>query len=198
MKLHRKKILTASILASLCFTNYVYAQAVTEVTTPDGPQAQDPGGANAAKRTDTQEMEPIIVYGIRESLKKSLDTKRIADSHVEVITAEDIGKMPDKNVADSLQRIPGVTTSSAGANEGGFDENDRVSMRGTNPGLTQTLINGHTVSSGDWFVLIDATDVGALPAAMLRFSGNTAVKPPIISSGTYRLMWDLAKSDIGG
>ena len=52
--------------------------------------------------------------------------------------------------------------------------------------------------AGDWFVLIDATDVGALPAAMLRFSGNTAVKPLIISSGTYRLMWDLAKSDIGG
>ena len=52
--------------------------------------------------------------------------------------------------------------------------------------------------AGDWFVLIDATDVGALPAAMPRFSGNTAVKPLIISSGTYRLMWDLAKSDIGG
>ena len=159
---YRKKILTASILASLCFTNYVYAQAVTQVTTPDGPQAQNPGGTDAAKRKadDTQEMEPIIVYGIRESLKKSIDTKRVADSHVEVITAEDIGKMPDKNIADSLSRIPGVTTSAASANEGGFDENDRVSMRGTNPSLTQTLINGHTVSSGDWFVLNQTGLVG--------------------------------------
>ena len=52
--------------------------------------------------------------------------------------------------------------------------------------------------AGDWFVLIDATDVGAVPAAMLRFSGNVALKPLIISSGIYRLMWDLAKSDIGG
>ena len=52
--------------------------------------------------------------------------------------------------------------------------------------------------AGDWFVLIDATDVGALPAAMLRFSGNIALKPLTISSGVYRLMWDLAKSDIGG
>jgi hypothetical protein len=51
--------------------------------------------------------------------------------------------------------------------------------------------------AGDWFVLIDATDVGAVPAAMLRFSGNIALKPLIISSGIYRLMWDLAKSDIG-
>ena len=51
--------------------------------------------------------------------------------------------------------------------------------------------------AGDWFVLIDATDVGALPAAMLRFGGNIALKPLTISSGIYRLMWDLAKSDIG-
>jgi hypothetical protein len=51
--------------------------------------------------------------------------------------------------------------------------------------------------AGDWFVLIDATDVGALPAAMLRFSGNIALKPLTISSGIYRLMWDLAKGDIG-
>jgi hypothetical protein len=51
--------------------------------------------------------------------------------------------------------------------------------------------------AGDWFVLIDATDVGAVPAAMLRFGGNIAFKPLIISSGIYRLMWDLAKSDIG-
>ena len=51
--------------------------------------------------------------------------------------------------------------------------------------------------AGDWFVLIDATDVGAVPSAMSRFSGNAALKPLIVSSGIYRLMWDLAKSDIG-
>ena len=50
--------------------------------------------------------------------------------------------------------------------------------------------------AGDWFVLIDATDIGAVPAAMLRFNGNIALNPLTISSGVYRLMWDLAKSDI--
>ena len=44
-------------------------------------------------------------------MEKSLDAKRAADSVVEVITAEDIGKMPDKNIADSLARVPGVTTA---------------------------------------------------------------------------------------
>ncbi len=52
--------------------------------------------------------------------------------------------------------------------------------------------------AGDWFVLIDASDIGAVPAAMQRFSDNMALKPLTISSGIYRLMWDLAKSDIGG
>ena len=125
---YRRKILSASILASLCLASSAYAQTAPAVATPDGPDAQDTGaaGANRAKPGEATQMEPIIVTGIRESLKKSLDTKRIADSHVEVITAEDIGKMPDKNVADSLMRIPGVNTSSASANEGGFDENDRI------------------------------------------------------------------------
>jgi len=105
-------------------------------------------------------LEEVEVTGIRVSIEKSLEAKREATSVVEVITAEEIGKMPDKNVADSLARVTGVTISSASANEGGFDENDRVSMRGTNPSLTQTLLNGHNVASGDWFVLNQVQQVG--------------------------------------
>jgi iron complex outermembrane recepter protein len=119
-----------------------------------------PAYSQAATTSGSSEIEEVVVTGIRESLEKSLEVKREAASHVDVITAEDIGKMPDKNVADSLMRVPGVTTSSASATEGGFDENDRVSMRGTNPSLTQTLINGHAVSSGDWFVLNQTGTVG--------------------------------------
>jgi len=52
--------------------------------------------------------------------------------------------------------------------------------------------------AGDWFVLIDGTDVGPVSAVMPRFSGNAGLKPLIVSSGVYRLMWDLGKSDIGG
>lgn len=100
-----------------------------------------------------EEPQQIVVTGVRAAMQQSLNQKRNAEAHIEVITAEDIGKMPDKNVADSLQRVSGVTTSSASGNEGGFDENDRVSMRGTNPSLTQTLINGHNMAAGDWFVL---------------------------------------------
>ncbi len=112
--------------------------------------------AIAQQATDAMPTTTIEVTGIRASLQQSLSQKRNAESHIDVITAEDIGKMPDKNVADSLARLPGVTISSASGNEGGFDENDRVSMRGTNPSLTQTLINGHNMAAGDWFVLNQA------------------------------------------
>jgi len=117
-------------------------------------------GLASAQGADADEIEEVVVVGIRGSLQRSLDAKRMSESHVEVITAEDIGKMPDKNIADSLQRVPGVTTSAASANEGAFDENDRVSMRGTSPSFTQTLINGHNIASGDWFVLNQTGTVG--------------------------------------
>jgi iron complex outermembrane receptor protein len=116
--------------------------------------------AFAADTSDTSGLDEIVVTGIRKSVEASIDDKRAAVGFTEVVTADDIGKMPDKNVADSIARLPGVTTSAAGANEGGFDENDRVSMRGTNPSLTQTLINGHNVAAGDWFVLDQVQTVG--------------------------------------
>ncbi len=116
--------------------------------------------AHAQQPPRAEVQETVTVTGIRASLEKSLETKRASDSVTEVITSEDIGKMPDKNVADAVQRVPGVTISSQSGGSGGFDENDRVSMRGTNPSLTQTLINGHPVASGDWFVLDQVGLVG--------------------------------------
>src|SRR5215469_14899130 len=121
-------------------------------------QAQQASGDQTA--TKPNELQEVVVTGIRASLQESLSIKKASTNVVDVVTAEDIGKMPDKNVADSLSRVPGVTVSSAGANEGGFDENDRVSLRGTGPSLTQTLIDGHNVASGDWFVLNQTGTVG--------------------------------------
>ena len=146
--MYRRSALSAAIVACLGLAAQAHAQDTTTASPATGTSS------------DASELDTIVVTGIRGSVEKSLDLKREAKSHVEVVTAEDIGKMPDKNVADSLQRLPGVTISSAGATEGGFDENDRVSMRGTNPSLTMTSINGHPVSSGDWFVLNQSDNAG--------------------------------------
>ena len=80
-----------------------------------------------------QPVQEITVTGIRASRQQSLSKKRDADSVMDVVSAEDIGKLPDKNVADAVQRVPGVNISSGSGGEGGFSENDRVSIRGTNP-----------------------------------------------------------------
>ena len=122
--------------------------------------AQTATAASAASGPEVEEVDEVIVTGIRASLQQSLDVKRSADARLEVVTAEDVGKLPAHNVADALRGLPGVNISSSSADEGGFDESDRVSLRGTSPSLTQTLINGHSVGSADWFVLSQGNNVG--------------------------------------
>jgi iron complex outermembrane receptor protein len=136
------------------------------------------GTAHAQDQTPAEQkakdLDTVVVTGIRGAQEKSLDTKRDANARIEVVTAEDVGKLPAHNVADTLQRLPGVNISSSSADEGGFDEADRVSLRGTSPSLTQTLINGHTVGSADWFVLSQGSTVGRsvsytlLPSELVR------------------------------
>jgi hypothetical protein len=70
----------------------------------------------------------------------------------------------------------------------------------SDPALSRPITDDPPVSdpgSGDWFVLIDGTDVKAVSAALAaRLGNNAAVKPAVVSTGVYNLMWDLAKSDI--
>jgi iron complex outermembrane receptor protein len=110
--------------------------------------AQAASGTQAAADSTT-----VVVTGIRKSLQSSLKQKRTADRVEEVITAEDVGKFPDKNVADSLSRATGVNVVTGSAGAGGFGENERISIRGTDPNLNLTLMDGHNMATGDWFVL---------------------------------------------
>lgn len=153
---HRRTLLAASIVASLCLAGTLHAQDTTQTTT----QSAQGGRSTQADKAKAKELATVTVTGIRESVEKALDIKRDANSNMEVVTAEDVGKLPAHNVADTLQRLPGVNISSSSADEGGFDEADRVSLRGTSPSLTQTLINGHGVGSADWFVLSQGNNVG--------------------------------------
>lgn len=144
-------ICTASVLA-LSMAGSAFAQtapvtATTDAATGDGQTT-----------TDNQN-DDIIVSGIRSSIAASLTTKRNNDIISEVVTAQDIGKFPDKNVADSLGRLTGVNVVTGSANAGGFGENQSVSIRGTDPTLNLTLLDGHSVATGDWFVL-DQTSGG--------------------------------------
>jgi iron complex outermembrane receptor protein len=113
------------------------------------------------------QIQTVEVTGIRASLAKSLAVKRDAAANVEVITAEDVGKMPDKNLADSLQRLSGVAVRTD------YDEAEKVSMRGTNPDMSLIIFNGHSVSSADWYVSDQAsssrsTSLSLMPSHVLQ------------------------------
>jgi iron complex outermembrane receptor protein len=140
-------------MARQMHTKTAIAAAVTILTMGTALQARA-GQANTQQANAAETVQQtVIVTGVRAALEQSLRQKRDADAVVDVVTAEDIGKMPDKNVADAIQRLPGVNTQSSAGGEGGFGENDRVSLRGTSPSLQQTLFNGHAISTGDWFLL---------------------------------------------
>ncbi len=144
---YRKTLLAASIVAGLCLTGAINAQDSNSTTDSTAKPNQPLKAADQPKPLGT-----IVVTGIRNSEQLSLDTKKEAVSHIEVDSAEDIGTLADKNVADTIAQLPGVNISDAAGAEGGFDEADRASIRGSAPSLTLTTLNGHTVASGDWFI----------------------------------------------
>ncbi|WP_126941914.1 TonB-dependent receptor [Xanthomonas sp. BRIP62409] len=106
--------------------------------------AQDTTQAPAEPAVD---LDTVTVTGYRASVEKALDIKRGEVGVVDAIVAEDIGKFPDLNLAESLQRIPGVViTREAG-------EGRAISVRGLGPEFTRVRINGMealtTVGAGD-------------------------------------------------
>lgn len=78
----------------------------------------------AQESADDEGIDEIIVTGIRASLQDAINKKRNAEDIRDVINAEDIGKLPDQNVADALQRITGVQIGRS------FGEGNEVSVRG--------------------------------------------------------------------
>jgi iron complex outermembrane receptor protein len=106
--------------------------------------AQDQAASSTAASSDE---ETIVVTGIRGSVIASIEDKRESDVIADFLTAEDIGQFPDRNVAEALQRVPGIVINRE------FGEGERVSLRGTAPNLTRTLVNGHAIATADWFVL---------------------------------------------
>jgi iron complex outermembrane recepter protein len=87
------------------------------------------------------EAEEIIVTGIRASLQASQALKRNADTIVDAISAEDVGKFPDANIAESLQRITGVSIDRNGG-DGQF-----ITVRGLGPEFNNVLVNGRTMAT---------------------------------------------------
>ncbi|WP_269716775.1 TonB-dependent receptor [Caulobacter sp. NIBR2454] len=104
-----------------------------------GPAIAAEAVAADAPADDAAQIEELVVTGFRSSLQHARDIKRQAVGSQDVIVSEDIAAFPDLNLAESLQRIPGVTIS-RDAGEG-----RQIALRGLGPDFTRTQLNGMEV-----------------------------------------------------
>src|SRR5277367_3743569 len=111
-----------------------------------------PGTASADTAADnSDQLTEIVVTGLRASLQKSLDIKKESDGIVDAISAEDIGKFPDSNLAAAMERVPGVTvtrgattlTGTGGTSTTG--DPTQITVRGFGPQFNETLFDGRQV-----------------------------------------------------
>ena len=101
-------------------------------------------GVAFAQTTETEDLQEVVVSGIRYGIESSIAVKKEATSIVESVTAEDIGKLPDTSIAESIARLPGL----AGQRVNGRTQ--VISIRGLGPRYGATLLNGREmVSTGD-------------------------------------------------
>lgn len=113
------------------------AQQSPSVQTPDSDEQPESTASSSGEQLSSESLETIVVTGsFRDSLEKAIDIKRATVGQTDTILAEDIGKFPDLNLAESLQRIPGVSI----ARDAG--EGRQISVRGLGPDFTRVRING--------------------------------------------------------
>lgn len=99
--------------------------------------------APAATNAPAQALDTVVVSGIRASVRKALDTKEASNSMIEVIASEDIGKLPDTTIAESLARLPGL---SAGIDRGNASQ---IVARGLGPRFVGATLNGREFASSE-------------------------------------------------
>jgi len=90
-----------------------------------------------------QASQEVVVTGIRRAVESAIAAKKEADSIVETVTSEDLGKLPDPSIAESMSRLPGV----AAQRNKGTGKAESISVRGMSPDFNGGLLNGREVAS---------------------------------------------------
>jgi iron complex outermembrane receptor protein len=100
--------------------------------------------AQAAPEAGAQNLDTVVVTGIRKGIEDAISIKKSSDNIVEAISAEDIGKLPDASIADSISRLPGVAVQHTNGRA------RQISIRGMSPDFSTSLLNGREqASTGD-------------------------------------------------
>jgi TonB-dependent receptor len=144
-----RKILLASATSvlALAASSPAHAQNNAAQPAPDAVIAAAAAAQPAASTTqapdDPNAAQQIVITGIRGSLQRNLNAKRAAPGVVDVISAEDLGKFPDTNVASALQRLPGISIQRSGAR----GEANGITVRGFGGDFNDTLYDGRHIST---------------------------------------------------
>lgn len=150
----RARLLTGAAIGAVGLLAFASGAAAQ-----DAPAQPDPDEAT--------EIDEVIVTGIRASIQNSIAAKARNTSIVEVISAEDIGKLPDVSIAESLARLPGLTAQRLDG------RSQAISIRGLGPDFTTALLNGREqVTTGD----NRGVEFDQYPSELL--SGVTVYKTP--------------------
>ncbi len=137
----KRKFLTAGISGSAMALAMVggFAPVAVAQDTQTDPQAAD-----AVEVEVDEDENMIIVSGFREALASAVAEKRNSDLILESVNAEDIGKLPDDSIGESIARLPGVTSQRLNGRA------NVIAIRGLGPDFSQTLLNGREqTSTGD-------------------------------------------------
>ncbi|HWU78196.1 MAG TPA: TonB-dependent receptor [Rhodanobacter sp.] len=135
-----KRLLASALLAALSCPTYAQAatpQATGSETSPAKAASTESATTPDSSPKDVKKLAAVTVTGIRYSLAQSALIKRTSQGVVDGIVAEDIGKFPDTNLAESLQRISGVSIDRSAIGEG-----SKVTVRGIGPDFNLVLLNG--------------------------------------------------------
>lgn len=103
---------------------------------PAKPDSKTAGKKNKKSEDTVSNLDAVVVTGIRASIENSLRAKQNSDNIIEAISAEDIGKLPDASIAESLSRVPGLATQRLNGRA------NMISIRGLDPGFAGTTLNG--------------------------------------------------------
>jgi len=132
------------------------ATLAVAIATPVYAQAEDEDSTDASENV----RDEVVVRGIRRSLESAQDIKKNADTFVDAITAEDIGALSDRSIAEALQRVPGVAVTSFD----GADDPDHFSVEGSGVvirglSFTRSELNGRDIFSSGLGRSLDFQDV---------------------------------------
>src|SRR5690606_11728875 len=152
----RRRLLTSALRLAL-------APPLAAQTAQDPRDSAPPPAPAQAPAEDPADFDTIYVTGIRASLESSMNLKRDAQGIVDGIVAEDIGKFPDTNLAESLQRISGVSIDRS------MGEGSRVTVRGVGPDFNLVLLNGRQMPASS----IEATNARACDFANLAAESSS-------------------------